>query len=162
VGHFWASVGWDPASQGAVNGVMYSMDAVAFDDRPAGQTVPTGVLVSMSFLLRQGGVVYVRNPSVNVTSPNGVWRLLTANAPQPTSFTRYDGQPGNPDFSAAGAPMEFGYFTRAGAFVPAISNHFGADNFQVTLSIVPEPVALALAAMAMMSAVGCRGAARRS
>jgi hypothetical protein len=160
VGHFWESVGWDPSTQGPVNGVMYSMNAVAFDDRPSGQTVPTGVQVSMIFLLRQAGVVYVRNPSTGITFPDGIWRLLTANAPQATSFTRDDQQPGHPDFSTAGAPIEFGYFTRAGAFVPAISNHFGVDNFQVAISTVPEPGAFTLAVMTMLSAAGWRRSVR--
>lgn len=159
VGHFWESIGWDPSTQGAVEGVMYRTDAVAFDDRPVEQTVPTAVIVSMSFLLRQAGVVYVRNPVVGITRPDGVWRQLTYNATQATLFTRFDEQSGHPDFSTSGGAIEFGYFTRAGTFVPAINNFFGVDNFQVTVStpgpIVPEP-GTGMTALVAMMAMFCR------
>jgi hypothetical protein len=159
IGHFWTDVAWDPATDGEVDGVVYGADAVAFDDRPVGQTVPTGVIVSMGFLLRQAGVVYVRNPTVGVAGPDSVWRPLTFNATQPTQFTRFDGQSGNPDFSANGPPIEFGYYTQAGAFVPAINNLFGVDNFQVTITtpgpIVPELGGLPLSMLGILGA-SCR------
>jgi hypothetical protein len=167
VGHFWTTAGWDPSLQGAVDGVMYHADAVAFDDRPPGQVVPTGVRVSMGFLLRQAGVVYVRNPVVAIAGPDGIWRPLSYNATDAASFTRFDQQPGQPDFSTTGGPIEFGYYTQAGAFFPFINNFFGIDNFEVTIStpgpIVPEPEIAALVVMGMAIAMACRrwGSRRR-
>jgi hypothetical protein len=149
VGHFWNNASWNPSIQGEVDGILYQGDGVAFDDRPVGQTVPTGVQVAMGFLLRQGGVVYVRNPVINVSGPNSVWTPLSYNATNSAAFTRFDELPGNPNFSTGGGLIEFGYYTRAGAFVPHINNFFGLDNFRVTVStpgpIVPEPGTLLLA-----------------
>jgi hypothetical protein len=148
IGHFWNDASWNPSTQGEVDGILFRADGVAFDDRPAGQTVPTGVIVAMGFVLRQAGVVYVRNPSTNVSGPNSVWQELSFNATAATAFTRFDEQPGHPDFSTSGGPIDFGYYTRAGAFVPAMNNDFGFDNFEITISTpVPEPSSAVLLVM---------------
>jgi hypothetical protein len=166
VGHFWSGPTWNPAAHGEVSGLMFAMDAVAFDDRPTGQTVPTGVQVAAGFLLRQGGVVYIRNPTTNFSGPNGVWSSLTYSAFSPTAFTRFDEQPDSPDFSTSGGPIEFGYYTRASATFPFINNHFGVDNFAVTVStpgpIIPEPNILILLAHGSILAAISRRPSRRA
>jgi len=72
------------------------------------------------------------------------WHPILLTNRQPSQFFRVIGAgPTLPDFSAAGAPMQFGYLTRGGNSSGAIPQPSSSsiDNWSIAIN-VPEPASL--------------------
>ncbi len=86
----------------------------------------------LGFALEQSGVAYR-----TASAPTGIsatWTLRNTTALTASDFTRYDGQPGNPDFSTNGAPIRFGFRTgnlNAGQVINQIVRY---DDFSVSVT----------------------------
>ncbi|MBS0191950.1 MAG: hypothetical protein U0573_04580 [Phycisphaerales bacterium] len=111
------------------NGAITSLDfAIRF-------SFVSGVGVNghgLGFALEQGGVAY-RTASA-ATGISATWTLRNTTALTASDFTRYDGQPGNPDFSTSGAPIRFGFRTgnlNAGQVINQIVRY---DDFSVSIT----------------------------
>jgi len=86
----------------------------------------------LGFALEQSGIAYR-----TASAPTGIsasWTLRNTTALTASDFTRYDGQPGNPDFSTSGAPIRFGFRTgnlNAGQVINQIVHY---DDFSVSIT----------------------------
>jgi hypothetical protein len=130
---------YDPSSSGAINTLDVAYDLV--------HRTPTLGAVGYALLLRQGGKYYT-HPLDNIF-PN-VWSGYSHTGFTSASFFELL-TPGaginlssNPNFSATGSLIEFGYVTSnshstQGVIVTKTS---GIDNFGLTLNTVPEPASL--------------------
>lgn len=127
-----------PAVHGPVTSLDYSFDYKAF-------SAPYVGAVGVNLVILQDGNYYTR-PSYAAV-PGNPWTHAAHTSLIASDFTLFGGT-GNPDFSASGAPLTFGYFTGNGG--SGIAAHLvataGIDNFAVALNTVPEPSALAIAA----------------
>ncbi len=151
-----------PNGSGSYNASIYT----AYTYNPAGAGALTGLNVTFDarFLtglsaigpaVEQGGLMWFAGSTINTAT----WQTYSFT---PTAVDWYLINPSGgvvgagPDFSAAGAPMRFGYFTgngtSAGGF--AYENLGQVDNFRV--SFVPTP-----GAAAVMGLLGVAGAVRR-
>jgi hypothetical protein len=162
---FYARSGavYTPSVQGAITGIDYAVDESLF----------TGGVGDAELGVMQGGSVYLAFPEANVFS-NG-WQGFIENDLTAASFARivpgstgptgelvYDSSQ-NPDFSATGGALTFGFVTTfnsptgGGSF----ASTWGVDNWSVDVQGagggVPEPGAWAL----MLGGFGLAGAALR-
>ena len=88
---------------------------------------------------------------------------------QPNDFVRLDGNPGQPDFSASGSLIEFGYLTSIRVTIPSMDNDMGVDNFRTFIDYVapvPEPATWLLCLLLLGWCVSfplyqCRGYERK-
>ncbi len=116
----------------------------AFDVR--GDTSLSGAPIGYDFVLQQGGLYY-RDGAVSGTGLGSSWQPFANGSLTAANFTLLNGQPGNPDFSTTGAPIQFGYAVSkledASGPYTLVS---GMDNWSVTLATaaVPEPQTWAL------------------
>ncbi|MBS0187459.1 MAG: hypothetical protein JSS51_05285 [Planctomycetes bacterium] len=68
-----------------------------------------------------------------VTGTSGEWVHLTLTSLKSSDFTRFDGQPGNPDFSPAGQPIMFGFRTGNGNAGQNVNQVVVYDDFSVVV-----------------------------
>ena len=133
---------YDPSVSGPIAAISYSEDVFCVAGCfGAGQS--TGPA------LTQGGFTYVFNGSL-ITGPSGTSHPISANGLTAANFakvanvtaTSYFDNSQHPDFSAAGAPIQFG-FLRANSAGPSSGYTLTAasDNFQ--LNITPGAAAVA-------------------
>ncbi len=123
---------YNPAVGGPLSGLSISIDAIYIDG-----------LSAIGAVVEQDGVIYLTGNAINTpswqtytfTPGAGDWFLITPDGGAVT--------PG-PDFSAAGAPMRFGFFTGNGTSSGGVTytNRGLNDNFAV--SFVPTPTTAAL------------------
>ena len=148
IGHFGTAATWDPGTMGSINDLAISYDAVALDDRPPGQTLPTGRSVRFGFVVRQSDIVYrpISNP-LATHALDDTWSMHSVSALEGTDFEPYAGGAGTPDFSTGGDPLEFGYVVLMSSTSGTINNEMGVDNFRVTVGFnpIPEPTTQLLA-----------------
>lgn len=151
IGMFHAPTGpftYDPSVSGAIQSMDFSADYKWFGVQMSmGQAVGVGV--------EQNDNIYVaftaNTGSPLAWTPSGTKTLTLANfglanAKKNVSGTWTIGrdlsQP--PDFSAAGAPLEFGLFTANSA---ASQQYVGYDNYRLEIKPIPEPSTLILLSM---------------
>lgn len=137
--HLFTSQAYNPADQGALDAVKYDFDMLIIDPSTSGT-------VHYAPLLAQGGRFF-RASGVTPTT-QGVWLAQSFAGLTAASFSATDGT-GAPDFSAAGAPIQFGFYTANGTAGSGRSvTTSGIDNWKVTLTeaspAVPEPGAVLL------------------
>lgn len=138
VAHLNQGAIYNPAGGGILN-VSW-----AFDVR--GDTALTGAPIGYDFVLQQGGLYY-HDGGTPGTGLGSSWQQFGSSSLTAASFTLLNGQPGNPDFSTAGTPVQFGYAVSkledASGPYTLVS---GMDNWSVTLATaaVPEPQTWAL------------------
>jgi hypothetical protein len=122
-----ASAGvYNPASAGALTSLSYS-----FNFRVFSSTGGTSDQVGVGLLVKQGETYYFAG--YHGVSQNGLWNSSGATLTA-ASFTRVFGSgPAHPDFSAAGAPLEFGYCT-ANSTTGLETLTWGLANFSVVLN----------------------------
>lgn len=151
--HYSTLNSWDPSTQGEIIRTFSAMDFVAFDDRPGGQSVPTGRNVEFGFVLRQDGILYYPINAVQLVAPNSTWHHTSHLSSTANDYARFDAMPGQPDFSTGGSRIEFGYLTSIGTTVPAMNNEMGVDNFRTFVEYVrvPEPAAWLLCLVGMIA-----------
>jgi hypothetical protein len=143
--HAFAGAVVDPASDGAIASVDYFWDVRA---------VSGGGTFSGPALM-QGGNVYVSAGLLELTGTGTTWRSVSRVGVLDVNYGRIQDvleiDPAqDPDFSASGAPITFGYFSAlAGALGgPAAGATAGFDNWSVDVHLVPEPRLAALLVLA--------------
>ena len=101
-----------------------------------------GVGHFIGMAITQNGIDYV-TPNVVGSIQNQGWRTNSFTFVA-SNFTRVDGLAGRPDFSAAGAPINFGFFTSDsnGPQFGAIDNRALYDNLRVTFNTELIPTEL--------------------
>lgn len=112
---------YDPAALGEIGSIDFDIDARMVSGFGQGQAV--------SIALKQGQVVYV-GPGM-ITGSSGLWVHRSLRNLNAADFTRVDGQPGSPDFSVAGEPIRFGFFTSNTSTGGAYTIVADYDNFAV-------------------------------
>ncbi len=127
-GHFYTAVTYNPQTQGAVLKLDVAYDHIDFS--PGG--IQSGLAV------RQAGKTYKRY--VDSSGPHTAWVALGVNniTPNDNQWEEVSASgitPGAPDFSAAGAPLEVGYYTFNWSLPQGflIDREWGIDNFRVTI-----------------------------
>jgi hypothetical protein len=96
--HARAGAAFDPITTGAITSIDYSESSIRL---AAGQQ-------ACAIALRQGGVIYYGPGFLNPSTLN-VWVPTTQTGLTATSFDAAAPGVQNPDFSAAGAPIQFGF-----------------------------------------------------
>lgn len=141
--HLHTAAVWSPAGAGAISSVTVSFDAIC-------TSAPVVNAVALGLVAVQNGEYYagITSPSAAIVGHN--WTRFTGTFAQ-ADFVRMGGGPNNLDFSAVGAPIQFGYYSANGGsgFNARNSAAFGVDNFDLT--VVPTPGALALAGLAALT-----------
>lgn len=142
-GNLRNGAGWNPSTQGAISSINYTFSAATF-------SAPYVNAIAYGIAIRQGGVWYTGG-GVGVLA-DGQWHDFAGTLTQ-SSFVDATGT-FNPDFSAGGAALEFGFYTGNGgsgiSFIDTATG--GVDNWSV--EIVPAPGVATLLA-------GTLGLARR-
>jgi len=142
----------DPSLYGGFSSLSYAYDYIKISSTWAPGAIAT------SFVIYQNSAWYYAAVTdfayTNLTWQSKSMSGLTASQFSRTYLTLLPGPvdaPANPDFSAAGAPMQFGFFTANSSGFPISSSH-GYDNFSVTATYpsgdTPEPGTAALLAAA--------------
>ena len=136
---------YDPTVQGAVTHIDYSEDSKNFQPSSAGNVQGTGLLIE------QGGKTFIQRSPVLVM-PNPVFAAWSGNAaPGLVASDLWEVTPtgglissSNPDFSAAGGVMQFGFWRggSSGNFVGADYRDAGIDNWRVVVAPTPGGAAL--------------------
>ncbi|MCA0374469.1 MAG: PEP-CTERM sorting domain-containing protein [Gemmatimonadetes bacterium] len=158
----WINSGFvfNPAVDGTFTGVSFSMDVIGL--ATAGFSAPFYGFIGAS--MQQNGVFFQASTPLSVASTQ--WSTLQFNWLATDTWTA--SVPGTqPDFSATGAPITFGFRSGFSTNCPNVNGcsaaraSLGLDNYAVTISstrVVPEPSTWALSAAGLL-AIG--GAARR-
>lgn len=119
---------FDPATQGMISLIDFSMDIATFADASHYGGQHAGLA------LRQNSAIYVGPFVVNgLTS----WLTVEQNGLAADSFTEYQGT-GHPDFSTGAAPIQFGFVTgnhNPPGGAPASQTIVGYDNWSVSLML---------------------------
>lgn len=142
VGHLRNGATVDPASCGGIQSVDFSFDAINIDP-------PFNFGVAFSPLIYQGGQYYEYFPRPGVFA--NAWTNFSFAGLVATDFTLVgsEGAGSNPDFSASGGIMQFGYESGNSNPTPGTvaTRTGGIDNWHVDVTCVPEPASLALLAI---------------
>lgn len=151
VAHLNTGAVYDPSVAGAIVSIDFSYDLIHLNP-PAGQAVAYGLV------LRQNDSYYYRSP-LDTIFP-ATWTSFGATGLTAANFLRLTGSgPSNPNFSAGGGPMTFGYLSAnsntGGA--PGIVRTSGIDNWRVSVTSVPLPATAWLLATACAAVAFRRG-----
>lgn len=145
--HQNVTANYNPSSQGAITGLTYSEDSIAF----AGP----GNVQGGGMYIRQGGRDYIQRVPVFVMPlPTfSVWTTQTASL-SASDFHEIDNAGNifagnNPDFSATGGVMGLGFW-RGNSNFGSVQTDAGIDNWRV--EIVPAPGAAALLGLGALAA----------
>ncbi|MEO8189866.1 MAG: hypothetical protein ABI682_05955 [Acidobacteriota bacterium] len=165
--HIYNATTYNPAVSGAIGSLNYSEDAFC-QSGCFGQGQSTGPAVL------QGGTLYIYNGFL-ITGPGATTQTLTLSGLTANDFGRvavttttlFDTT--HPDFSAAGGPIQFGFFRANGSGPsPGYTLTAGIDNWSVQVvagaaaAPVPTLNPLAMSALALMLAVAAVLFLRRS
>lgn len=134
------SIGWDPASMGAITSLDMRIDVNCFNGG-------TSAAVGFGLIVEQGGTIYF-GPTFTALTASG-WRTDLNHVG--LSALSFSNSGVNPDFSASGMPVRFGFYSSNGTGLSTpISSSSGADNFFVR--VVPGPgSALMVTALGLMT-----------
>lgn len=165
VAKVYTGAGWDPASDGAIDRFDFGLDALviasSFSNGTAGFVRP---------VIEQAGVIY------SVTSSSLTLQNLPQFSPLAWHFEDTDAWTtlsgvGRPDFSAAGAPLLFGFRFDLGTTCTGAVGCFrtatsaGIDNFSVTVTpqaiTPPGTVAEPAVGLLLITALAAAGLGRR-
>lgn len=157
VANIFTGFAYDPAVLGAPTSFDFSLDL-----RGIGTTFTFANTGSIRPALLQNGIVYTV-ASTDQQALLGFWTSASWHFAGNAAWVPGVGT-GAPDFSASGAPIQFGYRFSLGTSCSGASgcragNAFsGIDNFHVEVGVVPEPGTglLALAGLLVMGQVARR------
>lgn len=150
IDQFRSGATFSPVASGAIVSIDFALDV-----RFLGGSTGTSQ-VGYEFILAQGGSHYFSSGTLAVAlgpgngAPGASWQSFTFPGLTQSNFTKIFGPgPTNPDFSATGGDIQFGYLTtNSEAFGNPITTRSGIDNWSVTVrsiqSTVPEPATLTL------------------
>lgn len=140
--HIYTPFTYNPGVSGAIASIDYAEDA-ACTSGCFGQGQSTGPA------LLQGGNLYILSSGTVITGPATTWANhalsgLTAadfGLVNVTPTTLFDNTQ-QPNFSAGGAPVQFGFFRANGTGVNGggYTLAAGIDNWQITIGAPPPPV----------------------
>ncbi len=139
---------YNPSVSGAIGSLSFSLDGV-INNRA------THSAVGERLVIYQSGTYYYSTESL-LTGGFGIWTTDSSSGLGGSDFTTLPGT-GHPDFSATGAPIEFGYSLEtfstpadASAAEDGFFYGLGTDNFSVTVNSAPapEPATLSLFCLA--------------
>ena len=137
--HLNSNAIYDPSVSGSIAEIDYSFD-LNWLNAPNG---PGGV--GYSLLIFQNGTYYAANQQL-IQQSN--WSAVGESALSATDFTRHQvtGTGGiNPDFSASGSLLQFGYLSSNGTSAnQSVTTRSGIDNWSVDVQAVPEPSSFVL------------------
>jgi len=124
--HRFAGGVYDPATGGPILAINYAEDS----QRIAGGVQACGLAV------RQAGVIYY-GPAFLTPTAFGTWATTTQTGLLAGQFDALAPGVQNPDFSVAGAPLEFGFFRANSTSVGGGggTTHGGIDNWTVALTV---------------------------
>ena len=127
----------DPSVSGEIQSISFSLDSKLI--------APLGLVGhTVGPALRQNGLIYAFVVG-QISEEN--WTARAASELQARDFGRVLGGNGgqwtdgrfNPDFTASGSPIEFGFFTSRASQGVDDPKTFGFDNWVLTISPVPAP-----------------------
>ena len=139
----WLPGTFNPATQGAISSVDFSIDFLNIDTFGNGQ--------GFELALTQSGSLYGLLP--HNTGIGGGWQHFALSDVTASDFYQITSAPPiytfdgthHPDFSAAGCPISFGFYAATATTDVPFTLTAGCDNWSVTAtSAVPEPQALVL------------------
>ncbi|MEO8028598.1 MAG: hypothetical protein ABI823_19100 [Bryobacteraceae bacterium] len=123
VAHQRTSFSYNPSSQGAISTVDF-----LYDSEEVSAASPSGATAVLILLVFQNNTYYVTNFS-DLFTPG--WSHFIRAGLSSGSFHPLQGSTlEHPDFSSAGAPIQFGFYT---VTTTPGTTHLGVDNFTVTL-----------------------------
>jgi hypothetical protein len=149
---------YSPGVSGAIATINYTEDA-ACTGGCFGQGQSTGPA------LLQGGKFYILSSSSVITGPSAVWTTHALNnltaldfgRVNVTTTTLFDNTQ-HPDFSANGAPIQFGYFRANSTGSVAYTLTAGIDNWQFSIApFTPVPTLGAMELALLAIALGLLG-----
>ncbi|MBM0745055.1 hypothetical protein JOY44_26415 (plasmid) [Phormidium sp. CLA17] len=126
--HWRVGATYDPQAQGAIAAINYSEEAILINGFGEGQAA--------GLALRQNQQIYL--PTSRLITPETSWTHKELNALQAQDFVAMGTTNQHPDFSATGAPIQFGFFranTTTNAQYSIIS---GIDNWSVSINPVAK------------------------
>ena len=139
--HIYTPFTYTPSVTGAIGSLNYAEDAACTAGCfGAGQSTGPALL--------QGGNLYILGSSTVITGPGAAWSPHTLNALTALDFGLVSVTPTtivdntqHPNFSAGGAPIQFGFFRANGTGVNggAYTLAAGIDNWQITLAAALPP-----------------------
>jgi hypothetical protein len=145
---------YNPAVSGAISSVSFSLDG-SLENRS------TQSAIGQRLVLFQSGTYYF-GPEGIIPQTFDVWVTDALSGLSATDFGTLTGS-NHPDFSAGGAPIEFGYsletFSGPADASPSENAFFyglGTDNFSVTVNAAPEPATLSLCGLAVVGLLWIR------
>jgi len=150
--HLGQHLTYDPGTQGSIDVLDVSFDMRLPSAIPHVNTMGYGPLMV------QDGVTYVAGVSSPIDSPTGWLHLdFSAATSDPNNWDPF-GATGQPDFSATGSPITFGYVTTNGGSgtTRRLSATGRLDNYQVI--ITPEPASFALLGLGAAALIRRRSA----
>ena len=152
--HLNSSAIYDPSTQGALIQVDGNFDLYLFDGGNS-QAVAYGVV------LLQSGVYYLSGDRLALSAS---WTVFPPLGLQESSLFEVGGGGAHPDFSATGAPMQFGYYvSNSTSGAGPTQTDSGIDNWSLDLLSAPPqgvPVLGPLAIGTLILAIGIIGGRR--
>ena len=138
------SAQWDPLILGALLSVSMQIDATCLGTAPAF----SNPAVQFYLMIRQDGTCYrASGTGARTVYMNESWQTVAQADMTAAGFVRFGAAgPAQPDFSAAGAPIEFGFATGNNGSNRTVT--WGVDNF--SFSAVPEPCPALLVLLALV------------
>ena len=122
--HVFTGGGWDPATDGALTSLNYSVDQIEHEPPFDGAAIGT------LFVIIQNGTTYTTSINDNNAYSNTTWKTVRVDGLTPADFSPAPG----PDFSATGAPITFGYLRSNTTRSPAgLTTQHGIGNWTVEL-----------------------------
>lgn len=140
--HWRVEAIYDPQTQGAITAIDYSEDASLIQGFGEGQAA--------GLVLRQNQQVYL--PVSRLITPEFNWTHKELRDLQEQDFVAIGTTDQHPDFSATGAPIQFGFFRANATTNSEYSITSGINNWSV--SINPTPIANAGAGKAASPPLG--------
>lgn len=135
--HMYGAATYNPSVQGAISSLDWTYDFIALS-----VTNPTNGAIASNILIEQGGIYYVAGPGLTLSvNPNSIppllpiWTTNSANGLSALNFNAVDSS-GNPDFSASGGVISFGWLTSnsTGQQPPGRTATWGLDNWAFTIN----------------------------
>jgi hypothetical protein len=122
--HYRTSATYNPATQGAIQYVDFSIDQIAIINL-------SGIGVAVCAAVKQNGKTYYSN-SCSVNSGSS-WQTFSLTAVPPDYFRAIADPNDHPDFSATGSQIQFGFLTQNSNINALASRAAGFDNWSVTV-----------------------------
>jgi len=147
--HTRASDVYDPAA-GAIATIDFSIDGIVFDN-------PTpGFAVSIELRIVQNGIEFQTGSLAGFQVLQFDWTNFSVTGLTEADF--FTSSPATPDFSASGAPIQFGFVTGATTRTSGITviRTGGFDNWSVTINTmdggaIPEPTCVLLTLLGVVA-----------